>query len=578
MDNPKFEAAIKRIEKLFLEEVPCSVATSGGKDSSVLLDISLHAALRAKAKGKSPRILVTNSNTGVENAEVTMHVVKDSQRLLEFAAKHDLDLDFEVARPNLNDEWAVGIISGRCLPSFPTTNSDCTVDLKIKPMKRLRKKLLGEIAEKTGKEVITLVGTRYAESVARGQKMAKRNETHLEPSRNKDGDLVFAAIADFETEDVWEWIGYVRSGLLESYSDFEDLARIYADSGATSCAVVSDSITESLKLNRGGGCTARSGCITCLKIGESDKSLENMIESDVERYGYMAHANRLRTFMYRTQWDYSRRNWVSRTLTDDGCLKIRPDTYSPEMCLELLRYALTIDVEEQEAAYAAGLLSPRFQLITLQGLVAIDALWSLQGMHKPFQAIVEYMDIFEKGKRYPVPDVEYVKRTPMPKTKHFKVDDDARSQGVFDGLRLFEMEFFEPGNCMSTRTLNNGKTVMDVETESSFEVDLEGAVLAIELEYDRMMEIRNNTTLSRGVTRGYKWWASMGTLSLSAQQVSLHDDILRRTVAKEKLGLVGPGVDIDELLARSFYPEQQTKKAVEVVNVIPMQMDMFEAA
>jgi hypothetical protein len=140
------------------------------------------------------------------------------------------------------------------------------------------------------------------------------------------------------------------------------------------------------------------------------------------------------------------------------------------------------------------------------------------------------------------------------------------------------MEFFEPGNCMSTRTLNNGKTVMDVETESSFEVDLEGAVLAIELEYDRMMEIRNNTTLSSGVTRGYKWWASMGTLSLSAQQVSLHDDILRRTVAKEKLGLVGPGVDIDELLARSFYPEQQTKKAVEVVNVIPMQMDMFEAA
>jgi len=577
MENPKFEAAIQRIEKLFLDDVPTALSFSAGKDSSFLMDITLHAALRAKAKGHSPRILVTNSDTGVENPEISMHVMKDSQRLLQFAAKHDLDLDFQVARPNLNDEWAVSIISGRCMPSFPTTNSDCTVDLKIKPMSRLRKKVLGEVAEHTGKEVVTLVGTRYSESAARGQKMAKRDETHHSPQRNKDGDLVFAAIADFETEEVWEWVGYVRSGLIESYSDFEDLTRLYADAGNTSCAVVSDVITESMKSAR-GGCGARTGCVTCLKIGKRDQSLENMIESDVEKYGYMAHANRLRTFMHNTQWDYSRRNWVSRTLTDDGCLKIRPDTYSPEMCLELLRYALTIDVEEQEAAYAAGLSSPRFQLITLQGLVAIDALWSLQGMHKPFQAIVEYMEIFEQGKRYPVPDVEYVKRTPMPKTKHFKVEDDAQSQGVFDGLRLFEMEFFEPGNCMSTRTLNNGKTVMDVETESSFEVDLEGAVLAIELEYDRMMEIRNNTILSRGVTRGYKWWASMGTLSLSPQQVNLHDKILRRTVAKEKLGLVGPGVDIDDLLARSFYPEKEQSKVVEVVNVIPMQMDLFEAA
>lgn len=576
MDNPKFEAAIQRIEKLFLNDTPCGLAASMGKDSSVLLDIALHAALRAKSKGKSPRILVTNSDTGVENPEITMHVMKESQRLLQFAAMHDLDLDFQVARPNLNDEWAVGIISGRCMPSFPTTNSDCTVDLKIKPMKRLRKKVLGEVAEQTGKEVVTLVGTRYSESKARSQKMAKRDETHHAPQRNKDGDLVFAAIADFETDDVWEWIGYVRSGLIESYSDFEDLTRIYADSGATGCAVVSDSITEELKSQR-GGCTARTGCLTCQKIGQSDKSLENMIESDEERYGYMAHANRLRTFMYKTQWDFSRRNWVSRTLTDDGCLKIRPDTYSPEMCLELLRYALTIDVEEQEAAYAAGLSSPRFQLITLQGLVAIDALWSLQGMHKPFQAIVEYMDIFEKGKRYPVPEVEYVKRTPMPKTKHFKVEDDTRSQGLFDGLRLFEMEFFEPSHCMGVRTLNNGKVVMDVETESSFDVDLEGAVLALELEYDRMMEIRNNTTLTRGVTRGYKWWASMGAISLSPQQVSLHDNILRRTVAKEQLGLVGPGVDVEDLLARSFFPAKKDVSAVEVVNVVPMQMDLFAA-
>ncbi|HDY85831.1 MAG TPA: phosphoadenosine phosphosulfate sulfotransferase [Methylophaga aminisulfidivorans] len=578
MNNPKFEAAITRIEELFMDGIPIAVSTSSGKDSSVLMDITLHAALRAKSKGIFPRILATNSDTGVENPEISMHVLKDSQRLLKFADKHGLDLDFQIARPNLNDEWAVGIFSGRCLPSFPTTNSDCTTDLKIKPMKRLRKKMLNDVAGKSGKEVVTLVGTRYSESVARGKKMEKRKETHLSPMRNKDGDLVFAAIADFETDDVWEWIGYVRSGLIESYSDFEDLTRIYADSGASGCAVISDSITESLKSQRGNSCTARSGCITCLRVGKTDKSLENMIQSDREKYGYMVNANRLRNFMFKTQWDYSRRNWVGRTLTDDGCLKIRPDTYSPEMCLDLLRYALTIDAEEQEAAYAAGLSLPRFQLISFEGLIAIDALWSLQGMHRPFQAIVEYKDIFENGVRYPVPDIDYVKRTPMPKTKYFKVEGDAYSQGVFDGLRMIEMEFFDPSHCMGVRTLKNGKVVMDVETESSFDVDFEGAVLAIDFEYDRMMDIRSDTTLSRGYTRGYKWWVSMGVVSLSPQQLSLHDAILRRTVVKEGLGLVGPGIDVEELLSRSFYPEKIDSKTAEIINVIPMQLDMFEAA
>ena len=117
LDNPKFAQAIARIEALFIQEFPVSAAFSSGKDSSVLMDITLHAARNAKAGGANPFILVMNGDTGVENPEIAQHPRKDAERLKHYAAKHGINLQFHVAEPTLNDTWAVQVISGRSLPS-----------------------------------------------------------------------------------------------------------------------------------------------------------------------------------------------------------------------------------------------------------------------------------------------------------------------------------------------------------------------------------------------------------------------------------------------------------------------------
>lgn len=576
--NDKHIAALARAEAIFLAGTPVSVAWSGGKDSSVLLDLTLAAAVAAKEQGAEPYLLITNGDTGVENAEIAAYVEKESKKIIEFAQRHELHLDYHVATPNLNDSWAVRIISGRALPSFPQTNHDCAVDWKVLPMARLRKHLMKSVSALTGQEVITFVGTRYSESAARAGNMAARGDSHERPSRNNSNDLTFSIIADWDTDDVWEWVGMTRSGLIDSYSDFDDLRRIYADGGGTSCAVVSDALTEGMKKAR-GGCGARFGCMTCTAV-KDDKSLRAMIELDESRYGYMAGPNKLREFIVNTQWDFSRRQWLGRTVDDNGLIAIRPDTYSPNMCLELLRYALSIDADERRAARDAFLPEPRFELIPIKALIAIDAIWSLQGlMDKPFQAIKEFIDIEEKGLRYPVPTVAEFPRAPMPATRYLSLGGGFNQLSFMDGMRDVSLEMLDSG-CRATRTTKSGKLVMDTEISDTFDVNIEGACLAFDYELEHILEMHESLLPAAG----YKWWLRMGIISLSPQQVSLHDGILMRTAAKAALGLTGQNIDLEAALvrmgAKPIPPIEisQPVKLDELTHATLQQVDLFDDA
>ncbi|WP_366820712.1 hypothetical protein [Ottowia sp.] len=110
-------------------------------------------------------------------------------------------------------------------------------------------------------------------------KMKARGDRADTPNRNKDGDLVLSPIAWWSTEDVWEYVGYVNSGLWEGFSDFKEVMRIYADGGGTSCAVVSDSIFEGGAKRKKGGCGQRFGCHSCQLA--FDASLSTMVETDL---------------------------------------------------------------------------------------------------------------------------------------------------------------------------------------------------------------------------------------------------------------------------------------------------------
>jgi len=504
-------AAVESL-KAVLATTTCSVAWSSGKDSSVILGLTLQAALALKKDGVAiHQIIVTHGDTTVENPEIRAYADSEIGKIEWFALEHGIPLKVAVAKPSLSESWQCRVIGGRALPSFPGANHDCTTEMKINPMGRLRKALLGPDAG----EVVTVIGTRFEESPQRAKRMEERGETADKPWVGDDGKVYLSPIAHWSMEDVWEYLGLARSGDPEvaTFSDFDDLFRIYADGSGSSCAVVGDMATR----GKSKPCGARTGCWCCTPIGR-DKSLEAMIEND-ERYAYMRGLNRLQRFLVNTRWDFSRRLWLGRTVDEHGYVAIQPDVYSPDMLKDLLRYVLTLDAEERSAARELG-IAPRFEIINLITLLAIDAMWNLQGYHRPFEALRVFKDVVLEGNRYPVPSIEeHPRPKAMPKTRYLHVGIDYAEDSRLVGLRDLTLDMIdEPGTgCMNTRVTSDGRIVMDVNTSPAFDIDPEGAVLFMEYEFDRVLDEYATPNRVSGPIDGYLYYARMGILSVAPQ-------------------------------------------------------------
>jgi hypothetical protein len=83
-------------------------------------------------------------------------------------------------------------------------------------------------------------------------------------------------------------------------------------------------------------CGARTGCWACTRAGRSDRSAEQLVASDETKYGHLKPLNRLRTWLVNTQYDWSLRNFLGRTIADDGHIEIGADSFSPETLQKLL--------------------------------------------------------------------------------------------------------------------------------------------------------------------------------------------------------------------------------------------------
>ncbi|MDF2461861.1 MAG: hypothetical protein K0Q43_96 [Ramlibacter sp.] len=325
---------------------------SAGKDSSTALNLLLTtaAALRRRAQPVPP-IIVTHANTGIENPSMVQYAKREMQLVLAYARKHDLDVKVQVAHPNLTETWPVRVIGGRALPTFPGTNRDCTSELKINGMTRLRKALLKRLKDAPARpEPVVLLGTRYEESAVRAANMRERGESHVEVRRGvsetgKPSNLFLSPICWWTSDDVWGYLGLVRAGELDGYSTFEETMRVYADAMGVSCVIVAEDMSKTAKTSK--ACGARHGCALCT-ASDRDASMENMLAID-PRYTFMRPLNSLRNFLSATRWDMDRRSWLGRTIKE-GYVRIGPDAYSPSMMEELLRYALTIDEQEREAS------------------------------------------------------------------------------------------------------------------------------------------------------------------------------------------------------------------------------------
>ncbi|KWT95568.1 hypothetical protein WDL1P1_00217 (plasmid) [Variovorax sp. WDL1] len=513
------------------------VAFSSGKDSSLVLALALNAALALKRSGGDvPPILITHGDTGIENPTISALAMREMEKARQFGLAHGITVVAEVARPSLNDSWAVSVLSGRKLPTFANAASrDCTVGYKVLPMARLRKKLLARF-KKHAAAAVTLLGTRFEESTGRAARMEERGESATRPW-SKNGQLFLSPIAFWTTDDVWEALGHIRRGALEAFTNARDVFEVYAAGGGSSCAVVADMATEGVKKSR--ACGARFGCSLCAAVGR-DKSLEAMIESD-PGYAWLRGLNRIQRFIVDTQYDFDRRSWLQRQSDGNGFLVVKPDTYSPAMLAELLRYCLTADAEERVAARRVG-SSPRFQLVSPSAVVAIDASWGLQGQfERPFTAVEIWLDVHVRGRRYHPPEnlVAFPPRG-VPKERFLWVGTDwgAGENLDFLGLRDVVREMVHQDGTPNT-TLKNGRQVLRAHEAELFDVDEEAAEEFLTWEAEHKVE--QSTRLDLAGTASYFYYAGLGLISTSKRHLGMLDEVVRRTNWKRDIGLCGSG-------------------------------------
>lgn len=509
------------------------------------------AARRVREGRRVPRILVMHSDTGVENPEVRALADGELAKVRAFAKRSGFDLEVRVGRPHLYSSWAVRVIGGRGLPSFANSRRDCSVDWKVHVGTRLQNEVFAELRRTAGAaQPVLLTGVRRDESATRAASIASRGETADRIWADAEGRLRLSPILDWAGDDVWEYLGYCSAGAVPSYSDFQETMRFYRDAGGSSCAVVGDMKMQDVAKAK-GGCGARSGCWACVRVSK-DKSLEQMIESDLDRYGYMAGLNRLRDFIANTQYDWSRRAYLGRTIDDDGNVAIQADVYSPAMLEELLRYTLTLQARERAAAARKG-IRPRFHIIGTKEIIAIDALWSLYGLHKPFHALKVMMEV-DGGKWSDVPRVDPFPHSPVPRHGKLHVGasweedrrsgDPRRDRMLSGGIRSHMHEMFSESCGFEVRETSAG-LVTDWATADCFDVDEEGAQDFIALMADEYIERYHNDDASR--TEAVTTYLGFGFLFPSKSSSGRWHEIARRTQWMQRQGLVGT-VPLEQLL------------------------------
>lgn len=522
---------------------------SGGKDSSTVLSMGLAAAAQLRAEGREvKRFLVLNSNTKVENPEVLGVATLELARVREWIARHGLPGHVEVTTPSVLNEWAVHIIGGQTLISTPVTNRNCTTDLKTVPLNRARVRFFGTNRVASGKFAVGVTGMRYGESAERAANMTKRAESPTQVVQTSaEQDVFLAPIANWQTDDVMEYIGLAVNDLLpiDIYTDMKDVWRIYKDAeGECTVGRVDNKPSK--------GCGARHGCYVCSMVS-SDKSMDAFLTQ--EQYAYMEPLARFREYLNNTLFDFSKRAWMGRSIVD-GHIQFAPGSYAPAYTQDLLRYALTIDRDEMQAARERG-VEPRFQIVGPQALIAIDAIWSLQAYARPYTALVIYHDVYEKGLSFEIPKVPKAEKRPMPAPRYIPVQDwDETAMDVYTGLRSSLHEMHE-GACTATREVNSKggrRTVMDINTSDIFEVNEESVAMILGFELERLVQRYHDSAGAGGVPltgESYKFYLQFGAICLAKSQVGEADRILRRSSWRERHGLAGYNFDLGRALAMS---------------------------
>ncbi|OCP19770.1 MULTISPECIES: DNA phosphorothioation system sulfurtransferase DndC [unclassified Ensifer] len=253
-------------------KTPWIIGFSGGKDSTLLLQLVLEMVLDLPPRERSRTIHVVANDTLVESPVLARHL--DSVLAKLSAAVGPLRLPLTVAKttPKTDQTFWVNLI-GRGYPSPSKMFRWCTDRMKIQPTTQyIRDQVSG------AGEAILLLGVRRSESMQRRRSVERHeNGQRLNPHTSLQGCMVYKPIVELDTDEVWQT-------LLQSQPPWggthRDLVTIYRNAGGAECPLV----TDKSDAPSCGSTSSRFGCWTCTVV-EKDRSAAAFVEAgydDVE--------------------------------------------------------------------------------------------------------------------------------------------------------------------------------------------------------------------------------------------------------------------------------------------------------
>ena len=288
---------------------PWVIAYSGGKDSTLLLQLTWEVLAALPESARHRQIHVVGNDTLVESPLVIRHLRASMERIAASADEAGLPIRTRITRPNIDQTFWVNVIGRGYIP--PTRNFRwCTDRMKILPTGHL----LEGLVKRYGQAVL-LVGTRKSESEQRRRNMAKRHvsATTLNSHGSILGCGVFAPLADLDDDDVWKvlmqrpapWGGTHRN-----------LITLYRNAGGGECPLVlSKEDAPSC-----GTTSPRFGCWTCTVVAK-DRSMRGLITSGHEDGAVLKRLFDFREWLVELREEDGNRQKVRR----DGNTKSRAD-------------------------------------------------------------------------------------------------------------------------------------------------------------------------------------------------------------------------------------------------------------
>ena len=539
------EEAVGTLARL-AEANALAVAWSSGKDSTACLVLALLAFRRLREQGRQPAapLYVQHGDTEVESPAVSGLARSMLASLAAWAEAEGHDVRVRISSPHLAQSWAVSILSGQSLPTYPNHRfRKCSVDWKISPATRTNKAIAAELAgiSDPPPPLITVLGTRYDESQSRARNMRSRGDDEATPQEH-DGRLLLAPIARWSMDSVWELLGSAGTGpgLYPVWrKDFAEVVETYRDALSGECPVVA----MAGKMGK-SGCGARFGCSTCQAVG-TDRSLQALAEG--EKNMHLRRLLRNRDFVAALQGDYGRRTWVTRRLSRGGTgdmVMIQPDGFDSATLLDIAGAYILADREEAERArafdadmrrnvdpdgyvrlrresgqgpdldYMERMRRPQFRFVTDRHAVGDDFYASVLRRHpRAFDLLDLYCRIWQEGHSPELPRVQPSPPGQAPTGRWLAIGGDGEEPGLGDPLSFA----LSSEQCYDEADLHEDAAgSYACRASPSFDVDPEAASLVVSLLYPDDWR-RSHREAGASPTRAVQAYLSLGAVSLSGQ-------------------------------------------------------------